>query len=541
MKRFLPAGLNALLVELDGLDGALALHAALEREPIAGITEIVPAARTLLLHFDPRVCDTARLIQAIAGRDLNERVQRGGALIEIPVRYDGEDLPEVARLLNITPAEVIRRHTGSTYSVAFTGFAPGFAYLAGGHPSFDVPRRTSPRARIPAGSVGLAGRFSGIYPQASPGGWQLIGTTPLTLWDMGREPPALLQPGFHVRFIDIATLPAEKCAALQQAAPARQSAFVYPKRTGTGVTAGAALEILAPGLQTLLQDAGRPGQAAQGVSASGALDQGALRAANTLVGNPWDEAVLETVAGGLQLRSVGATAVAVTGADAPLTLNTARGARWRVARHQPLALNDGDTLSIGPPCAGVRCYLAVRGGFAVPPVLGSRATDTLARVGPPPLAAGDLLPVRRLARGGIVQPAALPPDAALPMPQQEVVLDLMLGPRADWFTPEAMALLARQRWRVTPLSNRVGLRLEGAQPLARAIAGELTSEGMPHGALQVPSNGQPVLFLADHPLTGGYPVIGCIAPHHFDRAGQIPVGAWLRFNVIRPFEPIVLS
>jgi biotin-dependent carboxylase-like uncharacterized protein len=291
-------------------------------------------------------------------------------------------------------------------------------------------------------------------------------------------------------------------------------------------------------LPTLRQDTGRPGQAGQGVSASGALDQAALRSANALVGNPENEAVLETVAGGVQLRSHGPTVIAITGADAPLTLTPASGAPYEVARHQPLALNDGDVLQIGPPRAGVRCYLAARGGFAVPPVLGSRATDTLAHVGPPPLAAGDVLPIHPVTRGAIVQPAAPPPDD-LPQAQHETVLDVTLGPRTDWFTPEAVTLLERQRWRVTPLSNRVGLRLEGAQPLPRAITGELPSEGTPLGALQVPPNGQPVLFLADHPLTGGYPVIACVAAYHLDRAGQLPVGAWVRLKVVAPFEPVV--
>lgn len=300
---------------------------------------------------------------------------------------------------------------------------------------------------------------------------------------------------------------------------------------------GPALELRSPGLQTLLQDLGRPGLAGQGVSASGALDQGACRTANRLVGNPSDAACLETVGGGLQLASHGDTVVAVTGADAPLTLTSAAGLRRAAPRYQPLALAHGDVLAIGEPLAGSRCYVAARGGFDVAPVLGSRSTDTLAHVGPPALAALDRLALRPVARGSIVGSAELPPDD-LPGLHDDVVLDIVPGPRTDWFTPEAVELLARQRWRVTPQSNRVGLRLAGAQPLARAITEELASEGTVTGAIQVPASGQPVLFLADHPLTGGYPVIACVAPHHLDRAGQIPVNAWVRFNPIRPFEAI---
>src|SRR5512133_2286435 len=173
MMRFLPVNTNALLVELDDLDQTLALLASLTEQPIAGVEGLVPAARTLLVSYRPSAQSFATLVEAIAGRTIGTATRRGGTLIEIPVRYDGEDLAEVAQILGITAEEVVRRHTGSEYIVAFTGFAPGFAYLAGGHPGLNVPRRASPRTRIPAGSVGLAGSFSGVYPQASPGGWQI--------------------------------------------------------------------------------------------------------------------------------------------------------------------------------------------------------------------------------------------------------------------------------------------------------------------------------------------------------------------------------
>ena len=535
MMRFLPVSLDAVLVELDNLDQTLALLASLQREPLAGIDEVVPAARTLLIHFRPAVQSIAGIAQALSTRDVSGQSARGGTLIEIPVHYDGEDLAEVAQLLGITPEEVVRRHTGSEYTVAFTGFAPGFGYLTGGHPSFNVPRRATPRTRIPAGAVGLAGTFSGVYPQASPGGWQIIGTTPLAMWDLDRTAPAqpaLLQPGFRVRFVDIATLSGAAHAVLT-----RSSGQNNTKTSAKAAPTGPALVVAAAGLQTLFQDLGRHGQAGQGVSASGAMDQGACRTANRLVGNPSDTACLETVNGGLRLRSRGDTVVAVTGADAPLTFTSATGARWSVPRYQAVALADGDELTIGEPTAGTRSYVAARGGFDIPAVLGSCSTDTLAHVGPPAVAAGDVLALRPTTQGAIVAADQSAPTD-LPCVHEDVVLDVVLGPRTDWFTPEAVALLASQRWRVTPQSNRVGLRLAGDVPLARAITHELPSEGTPTGAIQVPASGQPVLFLADHPLTGGYPVIACVAPHHLDRAGQIPVNAWVRFNPIRPFEPI---
>lgn len=535
--RFLPVTHNALLVELADLDQTLALLASLQRHPPHGVEELVPAARTILVEYRASATRAETLVQDIAARSLTQGAERSDTLIEIPVQYDGEDLAEVAQILGITADEVVQRHTGSEYTVAFTGFAPGFAYLSGGHPSLNVPRRRTPRTRLPAGSVGLAGTFSGVYPQASPGGWQIIGTTPVAMWDITRAQPALLQPGYRVRFVDIATKNIAACADAESAGGQKD-----PKpsgRTQHHLAAGhTALQVRATGLLTVFQDLGRHGQAGQGVSASGAMDQAALKAANRLVGNTSDTAALETVGGGLQLRSVGENVVAVTGADAVLTLTTADGQRWPVPRYEPVALADGDTLAVGQPTAGARCYVAVRGGYAEAPVMGSCATDTLAHVGPAPVAVGDWLAVRPAPATSVVAAPELPP-ADLPTLENEVVLDVVMGPRTDWFTPEAIARFAAQRWQVTPQSNRVGLRLAGEVPLDRAITGELPSEGTALGALQVPPSGQPVLFLADHPLTGGYPVIGCVAPYHLDRAGQIPVGAWLRFNPIQPFAELV--
>lgn len=515
--RFLPVNRNAVLVELEDLPQTLALLASLRAEPIAGIEELVPAARTLLITFRPAAIAADELAQQVGARSLDASEARSERRIEIPVRYDGEDLAEVAGLLGITPEEVVRRHTGSDYTVAFTGFAPGFAYLSGGDPSLNVPRRKVPRTRIPAGAVGLAGSFSGVYPQASPGGWQILGITDAPMWDLSRETPALLQPGDAVRFVDVTGQPRTEVEAA--AAPAQPAVS----------KSGGAFEIRAAGLQALLQDGGRHGQAKQGVSASGAMDRRSLQAANRLVGNASDTACVEVAYGGFQLACRGDAVVAVTGAEGPVTLTRADGAQWPLPRYQPVALAEGDVLALGEPTAGIRSYIAVRGGFDIAPVLGSLSSDTLARVGPAAIGVGDVLPVRAVSAGALVgEPEAPPTD--LPTVREEVVLDIVLGPRTDWFTPDAVELLCGQAWTVTPQSNRVGIRLAGEEALARANHAELPSEGTARGSIQVPASGQPVLFLADHPLTGGYPVIASVATHHLDRAGQIPVNARVRFR-----------
>jgi len=202
--RLLPCGDAAVLAELDDLDAVLDLYGALLDTALSGVVDVVPAARTLLVRFDPSKTDAG----AVA-RTLRSTRPRGGssrpkhAPVEIPVRYDGDDLPDVARLTGLPEAEVVDLHTSIEWTVAFVGFAPGFGYLVGGDERLHVPRRDDPRTRVPTGSVGLAGRFSGVYPRDSPGGWQLIGRTDAVLWDLDRDPPALLVPGARVRFRDV--------------------------------------------------------------------------------------------------------------------------------------------------------------------------------------------------------------------------------------------------------------------------------------------------------------------------------------------------
>ncbi|MEV0809257.1 biotin-dependent carboxyltransferase family protein [Micromonospora sp. NPDC050200] len=259
------------------------------------------------------------------------------------------------------------------------------------------------------------------------------------------------------------------------------------------------IEVRRAGPLTTVQDLGRPGYAHLGVPRSGALDPAALALANRLVGNPPSAAGLEITLTGCELRLTTAATVAVTGADADVRVGPRPGDVGR-----PLAVPAGAVLRIGPPRDGLRNWLAASGGIAVEPVLGSRATDTLSGLGPPPVRDGDRLPL-----GPWPGPPA-PVDVTVGRPPAgELRLALRPGPRADWFTPAALDRLLGTPYTVSPMGDRVGVRLAGA-PLPRALAGELPSEGIVLGAVQVPADGQPLVFLADHPTTGGYPVIGVV-------------------------------
>jgi len=281
-----------------------------------------------------------------------------------------------------------------------------------------------------------------------------------------------------------------------------------------------ALDVVRAGIRTTIQDLGRPGLAHLGVPRAGALDTAALRLANRLAGNPESAAGLEVTLSGCVLVARAAVTLAVTGARCTVRVD-GRPAEWAV----PVAVPAGATVTIGPAAQGVRAYLAVGGGIAVPPVLGSRATDTLSGLGPPPVRDGDVLPVGPVAGeppGVDLAPYPPPPDA--------LTVGIRLGPRDDWFTPAALALLSTATYEVSPLTDRVGARLIGP-PLTRAVSGELPSEGVVLGAVQVPADGQPLIFLADHPTTGGYPVIAVVDPGALSSIAQARPGTPLRFRV----------
>ena len=266
------------------------------------------------------------------------------------------------------------------------------------------------------------------------------------------------------------------------------------------------IEVLAAGPLTTVQDSGRPGWAHLGVPPSGSADPQALALGNRLVGNDAGAAALEATLSGPRLRFRVTALVAVTGAETE-------------ASNRPLEVGAGEVLEVGRFLNGVRAYVSVRGGIDVEPVLGSRSTDLLSGLGPPQLREGDVLPIGR------EPPTAPQLDLAPPPPfPAEPTLRLLLGPRDDWFAPNALA----GTWRVSPSSNRVGVRLEGP-PIERIRHEELLSEGVVTGALQVPPSGQPILLLNDHPTTGGYPVLGVVHADDLPLAGQLRPGQRLSF------------
>ncbi len=279
-----------------------------------------------------------------------------------------------------------------------------------------------------------------------------------------------------------------------------------------------ALEIRDVGPQVTVQDLGRPGHAHLGVPRSGALDAPAHRLANRLVGNDEAAATLECLGGQLSFRTRTAVTIAVTGAQVPVTVDRVR--EWGKA----VPVHAGSLVELGSATTGLRAYLAVSGGVEVEPVLGSRSTDLLSGVGPEPVSEGDVLPV-----GSPTETPVAVETAHFPRRSRE--LRLRLGPRQDWFETSSVEALGGSAYAVGSDSNRIGLRLEG-EPIRWRDDGELPSEGMVLGAVQVPPNGQPVVFLNDHPTTGGYPVIGVVVRDDLAMVAQLRPGEQITLRVV---------
>ncbi|MDO5076417.1 biotin-dependent carboxyltransferase family protein [Corynebacterium sp.] len=289
------------------------------------------------------------------------------------------------------------------------------------------------------------------------------------------------------------------------------------------------LEVISPGPLAMFQDRGRIGYANIGVSPSGSFDRLSAARANHAVGNGPQAPVIEILIGGFEAKVLADTTAIVTGTATPITIKS-NGKTRESYTNTLLDLHAGDTVSLGHSNYGLRSYLAIRGGFHVPTTLGSAARDMLSNLGPEPIRAGDVLTRGDFTAGEHWWPKLrqLPP---LWRPRRHEELSVILGPRSDWFSSESMLDFLSQEFKVSPESNRIGLRMHATTPLQRARHEELRSEGMVRGSIQVPPSGDPVIFGPDHPVTGGYPVIAVLTSRSCDRAGQLAAGDSVRFRL----------
>lgn len=524
----------------------------LSSQPISGVRNLHPAYCSLLIKFDPQRVRHYELEGKL--REYFQRLEKvrlpEPRLLEIPVCYGeefGPDLDDVARLHGVSSAEAVRLHTSAAYLVYFLGFVPGFAYLGELPEALVTPRHATPRRKVAAGSVGIAGNQTGVYPSETPGGWRLLGRTPLPMVRLEEGTRSLLSIGDRVRFKSISR---EEFAALQKIETSNKNTVPPPSSFRTehsAVTTGAppssfceekpsssVIEVRAPGLLTTVQDLGREGFGHIGVSPSGAADAVALRVGNRLVGNAEGAAGLEMTLLGGTFAFLEPAIMALTGADFGATLDNATVPLWT-----SVEVEAGQLLRMGATLSGARCYLCVRGGIEVKPLLGSASTHLLSGLGGHEgraLKKGDILKVGTA--GSSFQRRTVAAKA-LRYLQPRKILRVTPGPQHDWFADVARRIFHGSTYRVAEESNRMGLRLEGPSLLDSALSGglrkafsEMLTEGVPLGAVQVTPSGLPIILFVEQQTTGGYPKIANVISADFSSLGQLRPRDEIRFDLV---------
>lgn len=526
--RATPFGDRAILLDFDGtppppsppseaspldppaLADSLRSLAVSLRNHLRADTVVGPSSLLVVAPHEASDADARRVLSAvepIAADTLATPITRAprGPTLVVHAVYDGPDLDDVARTIGATCDELIALHTSAPHRVAFLGFLPGFAYLGPVATALCLPRRATPRPRVPALAIGLAGGFTGIYPFASPGGWHLlaraVGFEP---FDPTRDPPSPWSPGDLVRFVPVtadegASLDAELARARPRSITAHAPTVASPR----------SLEITAAPAAATIQAAGRHGRLAQGLPPSGPLDPEAHAAANLAVGNRPGAAAIEVPLGSLELRA-GASPLRCSIDGAP-AIDLAPGDPFRV-----------------PSCDRAVRYLAVAGGLDVPEVLGCRSTLLAIRLGGlegRPLRRRDVLPVGPDPGPARAHPAPPPLDLA-PI----TTLAIVPGPHHHRFPPGALATLLAAEFRVSRLGDRVGVRLEGP---AIPCDGAALAQPCPmlRGAVEITPDGTPIVLGPDHPVTGGYPVLATLRSTALAHLARLPPGHVVRFVV----------
>ena len=505
---------GALLVEYPGLSDDEANAAAVssarvlqQREPEGLLGEIV-GARTLFLEFDPAQISADRFRTLLAEKTRADR-QASRRTLRIPVAYGGEagtDLPALAREAGLTQEEFARRHAAAVYRVAFLGFAPGFAYLTGLPGELRSPRLATPRPRVAAGTVAVAGPYTGIYPGETPGGWRLIGRADVRLFDRNADPPTLFRMGDEIRFE-----PVEQIGS--------SSSFDRATELASEPSRGSHLfRIVSAGVFSSVQGAPRYGWSCYGVPPGGAMDWSALARANELLGNPLKSAALEMTLVGAELEALHDATVCLAGAESDADCNGRA-----VALEQRIDVRRGDRLRVGRIRGGARTYLAVEGGLAPP------ARFEISKR----LASGDLI-------AGDPVPPALRPLRSKSRPVRDegaeeteaTVVRVVLDPREVPFSREGIATFLSSTYRISASSDRRGMRLDG-ESISLSRAADIPPEGTPLAGIQVARDGMPIVLGPDRPVTGGYARIATVIHTDFPLLAQTPPGAAVRFVAVQ--------
>lgn len=492
------------------------LREKIKEKRIKGVYSLVPGYSTLTIHYDPLVIPYEIILDKLKDIDidLGTIYHRDTKVVKIPVLYGDEwgiDLSYVAKYNNISEDDVIKIHSGKEYLVYMLGFAPGFTYLGELDQRIATPRLESPRLKVPAGSVGIAGRQTGIYAVSTPGGWRIIGRTPYKFFTPYRKPYTLLKSGDRVKFYPISRREFEELS---------QKEKIEEKEVK--IEGKEIFEVKSPGPFTIVVDKGRYGYEDIGLSPGGPMDDVSYKLSNKLIGNPEDAPSLEVVMGGLVLNVKKETMVSFVGGDFDIFINNTK-----VNVNDKYLVRSGDTIKIKNSKRGIRLYISIPGGINVPYVMGSASTDVKAGIGGidgRPLKSGDILYGKVSSDtdlGYIIKD--------FQAFEEPILLRTIPGPNLENFKKEDIELFYNSIYRITNHADRMGYRLEGPKVGHSSKGAGIISEGVVPGAIQVPGEGYPIVMMKDAQPLGGYAKIGTIISPDLRKLGQAYPGCKIRF------------
>jgi KipI family sensor histidine kinase inhibitor len=490
------------------------LNFALSVQPFDGFIESVPAYTTLTVFYNPLIASEYHLsgydyicsyVSNLLNTLSNSEVQKED-IIEIPICFDAEfaiDLPFIAQEKGLTEKEVVDIFLSRTYKTYMMGFLPGFAYMGEVHPSIAIGRKATPRSLVEEGSVGIAGMQTGIYPINSPGGWQIVGRTPLNIFDINRKDAILFKSGDRIQFYAISK---EEYFKIKQPIFKESEAILSPD-----------VVLLKGGVYTTIQDSGRKGYRAFGVPVGGAMDVLSHYEANAIVGNDMHDATLENTMGGLILVFKTKTYFAVSGSGKAFLNGT------EIEYNFPHKVKEEDVLEVKYNGVGFRTYIAVKGGFVSKKIMESRSAI-------PKIGFGELLTKNHYLKIG--KPNNKPFKS---FPKREInttkSIRIFTGNEADWLTDNSKQSLLSTSFRISNKSDRMGYHLE-SEPLELKEKIEMLSTAVCPGTVQLTPNGQLIVLMNDCQTTGGYPRVGQVAEVDLSVLAQMKSGDVFNFELI---------
>lgn len=505
-----------------------AFRMAAEKVKIDGVVEYIPTYSTVYVFYDPlRIC-TKEIIKKLKqiGTEASHAELPTPNIVDVPVAYGGENGPDICNVADahgLTTEEVIKRHSSKEYLVYMLGFTPGFTFCGGLGDDLATPRIKNPRTKVPAGSVGIAGKQTGLYAISSPGGWQLVGRTTKRFYDPEAEPPVPVKAGDYVRFVPIT---AEEFEAHRAEVEAADNPPDYSSWSPAGTPV---FNVAVAGALTSIQDRGRFGYQELGISASGAMDELAFRLANRIVGNDDNTPALEITLIGPRLEVQKEALIAVTGADLSFTINNRPAPLYTAIK-----ITNGDVIAFGAPQKGMRAYIAINGGISTPLVMGSASTNLGSKIG------GYM--GRKLEKGDILKSI----DSKIPeayinysvnpedfkFGAKDGVFRVILGPEDDHFTDDGIHTFFTNEYKLSDKCDRMGARLEGPAVAHNEKGAGIISDGITMGAIQIPGDGSPIVLLKDRGTVGGYSKIGTLCSVDVFRFSQNRPGESVSFEMI---------